>query len=322
MKDAQADSARLTEIAQQLESRIRDLEESLAAVGLRESQLSAIYRRDRELAAEFERLPAALDADAVAAHATRAINAATLHLSPFPHIIVEHAWPEAFFEALLTGIPPPELFADRAVNKRRLVVPLKWAPAYSTCVWNFLAQDVFARITPAIVNRFRAPLDEWFLSQWPLPPDAPTGAVRFDATNGRILLRHRGYNLPPHRDPKWGIVTCLQYLSRPGDSERWGTQLYRVDHDTEAPHVSANWIKAESCSLEKEVPFRRNSMFVFMNSSGAHGARIPEDAEPADLERYAYQCRIGPDQRSMSELLDLLPEQRRAVWMGRDKDYG
>jgi len=322
IKEAEVASKRLDALTERLQVRTHELERSLADISFREASLAAIYRRDRELAMECELLPGVLDAVAVARHSIDAIERSTLHVSPFPHIVVDDVWPETFYQALVAGIPPAELFADRPVNKRRLVVPFKWAPIYSTRVWNFVHRDVFDRLTPAIVNKFRTQLEEWFLSQWPLPEESAIEGVRFEATNGRILLRQRGYNIPPHRDPKWGIVTCLLYLARPGDSERWGTQLYRVDQDVEAPHVSANWIDAGACHLDKDVTFRRNRMLVFMNSHGAHGAHIPKDAEPAGLERYAYQCRIGPDQRSMEMLLDLLPEERRAVWTGLDKGYG
>jgi hypothetical protein len=58
-----------------------------------------------------------------------------------------------------------------------------------------------------------------------------------------------------------------------------------------------------------------------MNSQGAHGASIPADAEPADLERYIYQFRIGPTADSIRKLQALLPEDRREMWSGKVADY-
>ena len=318
MKDALAESARLAERSERLESSVRTLEQSLAGVALRESQLAAIYRLDRELEHEVVGLPAVLDVEAIAAHTERVIADAPLHLHPFPHIVVDNVWPEPFYDALLKGIPPPELFADRPLNKRRLVVPFEWSHQYGARVWNFLVQEVLDRvIAPVLVRKFKEPLGEWLLANWPLPTAAPTESVRFQSTDGRILLRHRGYLIPPHRDPKWGLITCLMYLARPGDSEAWGTQLYSVEDDVEAPSVAAYWIKAERCRLEKDVPFRRNSMLIFLNSGGAHGARIPSDAEPADLERYMYQFRVGPTASSIRELMRMLPEERQGLWAGK-----
>lgn len=317
-----AESARLAERSEKLEASVRALEQNLAAVSLRESQLSAIYRLDRELENEVAGLPAVLDIGVIAAHTQRALAEATLHMHPFPHLVVDHVWPEPFYDALLKGIPPAELFADRPVNKRRLVVPFEWSHQYGARVWNFLVQEVLDRVVaPVLVQKFKQPLGEWLLANWPLPADAPTEHVKFQSTDGRILLRHRGYLIPPHRDPKWGLITCLMYLAKPGDSEAWGTQLYSVDEDVEAPSVAAYWIKPERCRLEKDVPFRRNSMLIFLNSGGAHGARIPMDAEPADLERYMYQFRVGPTASSIRELMRLLPEERQALWAGKVTDY-
>jgi hypothetical protein len=69
------------------------------------------------------------------------------------------------------------------------------------------------------------------------------------------------------------------------------------------------------------VAFKRNRALIFLNSVGAHGASIPHDAEPANLERYAYQFRIGPDADSIASLIEGLPADRRAAWMGKITDY-
>jgi hypothetical protein len=122
---------------------------------------------------------------------------------------------------------------------------------------------------------------------------------------------------PRLQHPRWGFVTCLIYLPRPDDLETWGTKLYAVDEDREARNTLPHWIDERQCRLVAEVPFRRNTALVFMNSAGAHGASISDDAEPPDLQRYAYQFRIGPTRESITELLKLLPEDRRAAWSGK-----
>jgi hypothetical protein len=62
-------------------------------------------------------------------------------------------------------------------------------------------------------------------------------------------------------------------------------------------------------------------MLVFLNSVGAHGAHIPADALPENLDRYIYQFRIGPTVESMATLKAVLPEERRPVWAGKQSDY-
>jgi hypothetical protein len=54
---------------------------------------------------------------------------------------------------------------------------------------------------------------------------------------------------------------------------------------------------------------------------GAHGAQIPEDAQPETLERYIYQFRIAPTVESMALLKSTLPEERRPFWAGKSTDY-
>jgi hypothetical protein len=154
-----------------------------------------------------------------------------------------------------------------------------------------------------------------------LSRDDASSVLELHNTDGRILLRGRGYVIPPHRDPKWGFLTCLVYLARSGDDPSWGTQLYSVEGDCEAASVAPHWIRPEQCRLVKDVLFRPNTALVFLNSRGAHGARIPADAEPPDLQRYIYQFRIGPTAESIRRLVALLPNDRRPLWSGKVADY-
>jgi len=138
------------------------------------------------------------------------------------------------------------------------------------------------------------------------------------------MLRRPGYHLDPHRDPKRSMVTCLTYLARPGDSEAYGTQIFRVHDDVEAHYKQTYYPQkaGRTCELVKLVPFRPNTMLVFLNSRGAHGADIPPDA-PADLERYSYQFYVAPLNDALSALVKSLPAAQRAKWKskGAIKEY-
>jgi hypothetical protein len=92
--------------------------------------------------------------------------------------------------------------------------------------------------------------------------------------------------------------------------------LYAVSEDDEAAGAAPHWIDEKRCRLVDIVPYRANTMLVFLNSTGAHGARIPDDAEPADLERYIYQFRIGPGGVAIPPLMAMLSDQQRAFWAG------
>ena len=134
------------------------------------------------------------------------------------------------------------------------------------------------------------------------------------------MLRRPGYHLSPHRDPKRSFLTCLLYLARPGDDEAHGTRLYRVANDREAHYKQTYYPESNGhqCELAAVVPFRPNTMLVFLNSRGAHGATIPAEA-PGDLERYSYQFYVAPKNEELGQLLKSLPRDRRAMWQSRDK---
>ena len=147
--------------------------------------------------------------------------------------------------------------------------------------------------------------------------DNPIAEIPMSCSDGRVMLRRPGYYIKPHRDPKWGFLTCLLYLKRPSDDEAWGTDVLRVAEDEEARGAKPHWIDEAKCEVVETVAFRRNRALMFLNSTGAHTARIPDEALPADLERYTYQFRVGAERDSIQYLLANMPEERRVFWEGK-----
>jgi hypothetical protein len=66
------------------------------------------------------------------------------------------------------------------------------------------------------------------------------------------------------------------------------------------------------CTLARTVPYRPNSMLVFVNSRAAHGAALPDDASLD--ERYTYQFYVKPLDGDLKKLLRKLPDDARAAW--------
>jgi hypothetical protein len=173
-------------------------------------------------------------------------------------------------------------------------------------------------IVPAVTQRFARHLERHyatvfgpsFVERAAALPQAPSG--------GRVMLRRPGYRLAPHRDPKRAVLTCLFYLANPGDDEAYGTDLYRVHGEQESSYVQTYYPEQDGarCELVERVPYRPNSMLVFINGTGAHGATIPAEAPPS-LERFAYQFYVGPSSDDLAALVACLPEERRLQW--RDK---
>ena len=297
-----------------LVDRTRELEATVNALRIRTEQLETIVRLDVEQQDDLARLPALLDSGRIRAHVERAVGAASLACDPFPHLIIADWLPAHVYEAMIRGLPPAVFFADREEVRQRLIVPFSFGPAYSRRVWTFIAQDVGEILQDALNRRFAGVVREYVRGFCGAAAEGPDLAMKI--SDGRIMLRRPGYVIPPHRDPKWGFVTGLIYLARPGDNETYGTQLYRVRGDCEAPNDKPWYIEAAQCELVKAVPFRANTMLAFLNSSGAHGASIPADAKPATLERYVYQIRLGPDTRAITKLLASMPPERREQWAG------
>jgi hypothetical protein len=205
---------------ERLTVKVDQIESSVGRLDLRESQLRAVTRRDLELQDEVASLAAVMCDDEIRAHITRQIESATIVSSPFPHVVIDRLLPDALYQALIRGLPPVELFNARPANERELAVPFKVAPLYAYRVWTYMARSVVEQmLTPALLQLFRPVLNDWMSQSFPTLGDDAIDRVPLHASDGRILLRTRGYNIPPHRDPKWGFVTCLLYLARWGDDE-------------------------------------------------------------------------------------------------------
>jgi hypothetical protein len=323
LRRAAREQARLAARVDEMSVRLRELGEKVEALTLRESQLRAVAAADASFEEDVQRLPAICDEPRVLAHVREAVGRSRLKTDPLPYVVVPNVFPPDFYAALVRAIPPPELFADRPLNKRQMTVPFTYGPAYSRAIWTFLVDVVLeGAFQPAIIEKLREPLGEWIAQEWPPLAANPLGPpMELHSTDGRILLRGRGYRIAPHRDPKWGFITVLLYLARAHESEQWGTQLYSVDEDAAANTIAPHWIDPARCRLKVDVPFRRNTALVFLNSRGAHGACIPEDAQPADLQRYIYQYRIGPTRAAIESLVAMLPQEQRSVWEGKMVDY-
>jgi hypothetical protein len=311
-----ADSiADLRQQCQEILGQINAMGEQLSQLVTRETELRLILERDTELEPHMERLGKTMRKATTADRIAEAIGRAALQVDPFPYSVIDGLLPDRLYESLVRGLPPVQLFTNKPPGKQQLAVPFELAPVYSQRVWTYLATDLVPNVIgPLIVEKFRTQIDDWIRRNW---PDLAPRSVALHGSGGRIMFRRRGYRIRPHRDPKWSFITCIFYIARPGDDETWGTQLYAVADDEEAKNAAPYWIDEKQCRLVEDVKFRPNRVLVFLNSAGAHGAQIPEDAEPADLERYIYQFRIGPTIDAINMLKSMLPEERQALWSGK-----
>ena len=289
---------------------------------VRTEQLETAARLDWEMQDEIARLDARLELDLprIDAHVRRAVAKAQLDLNPFPHIVVDHWLPSDVYQLMLGALPPAVFFADRDVSRQRMVVPFGKGPIYSRRVWDFVSKHIVGvMLHDVLALKFDSVIKDFLSSAC---SELEGLDWQMHTSDGRIMLRRPGYVIAPHRDPKWGFVTGLIYLARPGDNESFGTQLYRVRGDEEAPNDKPYYVDESRCELVRSVPFKANSMLAFLNSGGAHGASIPAHAKPADLERYVYQFRLGPDRQGIKQMLAQMNEERRELWSGGKRRTG
>jgi hypothetical protein len=249
----------------------RELHATVERLRIRTEQLWTLQQLDREQHDDLLAAPALLDAARIAEHVRAAVEAATLEMDPFPHVVVNSWLPEDVYAAVIKAVPPAIFFADREISRQRLMVPFPLAPAYSDHVWRFVASHVIeCCLSAALREKFNPVLREYVSRIVPGLPEGPEIPLR--ASDGRIMLRRPGYVIRPHRDPKWGFIVGLMYLARKGDNETYGTQLYRVNDDEEQPTENPLYIEEKRCTLVRSVPFRANTLLAFLNSAGAHGA--------------------------------------------------
>jgi hypothetical protein len=192
---------------------------------------------------------------------------------------------------------------------------LDGAPPLTRRMWRLFDEDIVAGIiAPLVLARFRSAIVAHYAETGGDSFGREAAAIPHRTFAGRIQLRHPGYQLKPHLDPKRVVVTGLCYFPRPGDSMEYGTQLFALDRPAVAPGLATFFPEAAGvqCTLVRTVPYEANTMLVFVNSRAAHGASLPLDAALA--ERYTYQFYVKPIDNDLKKLLKTLPADARAAW--------
>ena len=261
--------------------------------------------------------------ESITTHLREAIANASLVRDPGPHMVIESLLPSDIYTDLLETMPPPEAFVVADKTKANFDPSTNASgPERSHEAWSrFHTEIVAGLLTPILVDVFRPCLALAYKEHFGLPlADAALGLTHH-AFQGRLMLRRPGYRLKPHRDKKRASLTGLIYFARPGDSREYGTELYRVTDDQQAPVMKTYYPEAHGghAELVRTVPFIGNTALIFMNVPGmAHGAGIPRDAPQP--ERYAYQFYIGPPKSDFAPLVRQLPPEQAAAWNVKTSD--
>jgi hypothetical protein len=106
---------------------ISALREQLSHVTRREAELRAVLERESELDAHLDRLAKVLRKTNMGERVTAAIEGAALRLEPFPYTVIDDLLPQVFYDSLLMGLPPVELFESKPLGKQHLDLPFDMA---------------------------------------------------------------------------------------------------------------------------------------------------------------------------------------------------
>jgi hypothetical protein len=255
----------------------------------------------------------------ISMHLQASVTAARVETTPRPHAVIGTLLPAPLYEDLLASMPAPEQFehVDRYKSEFCPSEPAAGTPARAIDAWSAFEREVVGDLlAPLLVARFRPFIDALYQDLFgPLAPEALS--LPLQPFRGRLLLRRPGYRLRAHRDKKIAALTGLIYCARPGDRADYGTDLYAVDRDVEAPHLKTFYPEDAGARMRlvRSVPFQANAALVFLNGRGmAHGAAIPPESPQA--ERYAYQFYIGPPRAEFVRLVRALSAEARDAVQG------
>lgn len=259
-----------------------------------------------------------LQIEPIRAHILNAVARADVATDPTTHAVIENILPADFYELVNAAIPPAELFPTRDPVKQDFHIDehLASAPPLTQRVWRFFDEDVVAGIlAPALHRRFHSAVVEHYAETAGGDFGARAAAIPHRGFAGRLHLRRPGYHLKPHLDPKRVVITGLVYFARPGDSEAFGTQLFRIRTPFTSSTMGKFYPEDEGFAVElaRTVPYRANTLLAFVNSKAAHGATLPPDAPLR--ERYAYQFYVKPRDGELKKLLLELPPESRTNWV-------
>ena len=304
-------------------------------------QIEQWLREDRKLTAKWVRrllLPLA-GRDRVQTDAFEAFGGAYPFRAEFcapcqrsfkiPHLRsskIPHPWliifPDDAYDVLVAAIPPPMFFEHLSVERQDLKVPLEFAPRHHREVWQaFHTHIVTNALVAALFEKFRTDLDVLARTYWPGFVDSMADAgLNLHPVMSRLMRRRPGYEIKPHRDPRWAFLTCILYLTQRDDPQVYGTQLCRLQHEVEAASHAPSWVPEDDVEVVREVPGRPNSAVVFLNSTGAHRASIPSDAPPK-TDRYIYQLQLGPEPAVRAALNARLPAEHARRLAQSDREF-
>ena len=173
---------------------------------------------------------------------------------PYPHFYLQNVFPHAFYQSLLDSLPPHESYSTKgtAYHGRQFADPTQ-NPLLTFMQSNEFIQHITALFYPYIAKHFE---------------DQPSPKITHDL---RLVRDHKDYQIGPHTDAKWKLVSLLFYLPADDSTQDLGTSIFLPNN----PNFSCNagiHHGFENFTKTFTAPFLPNSCFGFFRTSQSfHG---------------------------------------------------
>lgn len=211
-------------------------------------------------------------------HSMDRIAATPIAEQPFPHVVVENIFPDAFYAELLRRLPATAAY-------RQLVATGRVSKSYNPARHVLMDEDLDQCAADAEArdfwkNLFTTYCDDAFTTLWLrrfepfIQERMRSGDVPFARTDAAVNLRREmllmrdgaGYHLPPHTDSPSKVVSVLFYLPEDDAHAHAGTVLYAAK-DPALSHPGGPYLDRGDFDPVKTLPFRRNTLVAFPKSS-------------------------------------------------------
>ncbi len=229
-------------------------------------------------------------------HVIERINAASITRLPSPHFHVDNVFPEDYYNQLLqnslddsdftclgeTGRVPAGSYPERFVfvpdpETLRTLPPAKqtfWQELSSWLTGPRFLQTMIDKYPNAAAIRFGDKIDQ--MKQF------PEMMVVRDRTN---------YAIGPHTDAPHRFVTMLFYCPPDNSQEHLGTSLY-MPIDPRFTCAGGPHYEFEQFVEVARMPFRRNSLFCFLNTNASFHGVPPIRDENIQRDMILFVARI------------------------------
>ena len=220
--------------------------------------------------------------------------------SPFPHVVIENAWPEDLYRRLVATRPSFERIAWSGnvpsntrfpYSARRILDDAEIDPIWPAFCRRHAGPDTFERV----MELFGPHLDRWHpgLAQWLAEGRSRrTGLLEADGfercdvlTDARLEINTPVLERPssvrgPHLDVPNRLFTGLFYLRTGNDDTPGGElRLFRF-RDGRPSHLTAYSIPEERVEAVRTIPYRANTLVLFANSPHAVHGVTPRNPSP------------------------------------------